>query len=82
MVADGGDGVAATEIGKVRGFGGSDVLPGTRVDVFYQGLARKMRENMSKTRSSEKSFENFWRAQKDNIHAESHPKHVEIYILK
>ena len=70
MVADGGDGLAATEIGKVRGFGGSDVLPGTRVDVFYLGLPRNMRENTSKY---EELRENFGAAEKDKLHAHRVP---------
>ena len=62
---------------KVRGFGGSDVLPGTHVDVFYLGLTRNMRENTSKY---EELRENFGTTEKDKLHAQNAPISTRIYI--
>ena len=57
MVADGGDGVAATEIFicKSEGFWGSDVLPGSRVDVFYGTWDSRV--IWGKTRLNTRSYE-------------------------
>ena len=58
MVADGGDGVAATEMFfcKSEGFWGFWCFTWDSRWWFYLGLPRKMRENTSKTRSYEKSL--------------------------